>query len=59
MNSCICCHSRLLKHLNHHRAYWFCPTCHQEMPNINTLTANSRVQMRKTQPKSTLVANIK
>lgn len=34
MNTCICCHTRLLRHLNRHRRYWFCPTCHQEMFNI-------------------------
>ena len=33
MNECICCRDRLIRHLNHRRMYWFCPTCRQEMPN--------------------------
>ena len=37
MNECICCRDRLIRHLNHRRAYWFCPTCHQEMPNIDEI----------------------
>ena len=37
MNECICCRDRLIRHLNHRRMYWFCPTCHQEMPNIDEI----------------------
>ena len=38
MNQCICCSDRLLRHLSHRRMYWFCPTCHQEMPSVNKKT---------------------
>ena len=34
MNQCLCCNARLIKHLNQTKMYWFCPSCHQEMPNI-------------------------
>ena len=44
MNSCICCHGRLLRHLSHHRAYWFCPTCHQPMPNLDELVSTYHFQ---------------
>ncbi len=37
MYNCICCHHRLLRHLNRQRAYWFCPSCHQEMPNLDPI----------------------
>ena len=40
MNECICCHNRMLRHLNHRRMYWFCPTCHQEMPNIDEIKSH-------------------
>jgi hypothetical protein len=34
---CPCCSGRLIHHLSHHRDYWFCRTCWQEMPLINNL----------------------
>ena len=33
MNTCICCHNALLRHIRNHQAYWFCAHCHQEMPS--------------------------
>ena len=36
MNECICCRDFLIRHLNRRRMYWFCPTCRQEMPNLNS-----------------------
>lgn len=42
MNSCICCHGRLLRHLKHSRTYWFCPNCYQKMPNIDELVGSYR-----------------
>ena len=47
MNSCICCHDRLLRHINHHRVYWFCPACHQEMPNMDIYMLNSHLKKLK------------
>src|SRR5579883_2512676 len=29
---CPCCCDKLLQHIRHHRVYWFCRTCWQEMP---------------------------
>jgi len=40
MNECICCRDRLIRHLSHRRMYWFCPSCHQEMPNIDEIQAH-------------------
>ena len=42
MNECICCRDRLIKHLSHRRTYWFCPTCYQEMPNIDEVKIHLR-----------------
>ena len=47
MNECICCHNRLIRHLNHRRMYWFCPTCHQEMPNIDEIKIPQIKQVHK------------
>jgi hypothetical protein len=32
---CPCCNNRMLHHLAHHRSYWFCRHCWQEMPNLS------------------------
>ncbi|GAB4523499.1 MAG: hypothetical protein Tsb0014_01100 [Pleurocapsa sp.] len=29
---CPCCSNKLLHHVGHHRDYWFCRSCWQEMP---------------------------
>ena len=47
MNNCICCHDHLLRHINHHRVYWFCPSCHQEMPNIDKSMLDSHLKKTK------------
>ena len=31
---CPCCSDKLIHHLSHHRDYWFCRQCWQEMPSI-------------------------
>jgi hypothetical protein len=33
---CPCCSNNLLHHIGNHRDYWFCRTCWQEMPNLET-----------------------
>ena len=60
MNNCICCHDHLLRHINRHRVYWFCPTCYQEMPNMDISMLNSHFKKprAKMQNKS-LVFNVK
>jgi ribosomal protein L37AE/L43A len=35
MNTCPCCSEPLLRHARHGEIYWYCPHCHQEMPNLN------------------------
>ena len=41
MNECICCRDRLIKYLNNHRTFWYCPSCHQEMPNVDEIKTRS------------------
>ena len=41
MNECICCRDRLIRHIAHRRMYWFCPSCYQEMPNLNEIKTYS------------------
>lgn len=32
---CPCCYSKLIRHIDGHRDYWFCRTCWTEMPIID------------------------
>ncbi|MBD1852251.1 hypothetical protein [Leptolyngbya sp. FACHB-711] len=42
---CPCCSEPLLRHARRGGVYWFCPHCHQEMPNLAlTLTAAHKMQ---------------
>ncbi len=60
MSICICCHDHLLRHINNHRVYWFCPTCYQEMPNIESLKSINKIEIPKNKPKtSELILNSK
>ena len=47
MNACICCNSKLLRHLDRHRIYWFCPHCYREMPNTAFLRSSERNKIIK------------
>jgi ribosomal protein L37AE/L43A len=31
-HTCLCCSSRLLRHVSSEGVYWRCSSCHQEMP---------------------------
>lgn len=44
MNQCLCCKDRLIKHLDTTRIYWFCPSCHQEMPNAEAIENGLKVE---------------
>jgi NAD-dependent SIR2 family protein deacetylase len=36
MATCLCCTDQLVHHLQGNRQYWFCRSCHQEMPATMT-----------------------
>ena len=60
MNNCICCHDNLLRHINHHRVYWFCPSCHQEMPNIDKHMLDRRLKKTKVKMQNkSLISNFR
>jgi hypothetical protein len=42
MNSCPCCSNQLLRHIRHHKIYWFCTSCWQEMPNLDLLLTTDK-----------------
>lgn len=44
---CPICSDILLRHLCRSKVSWFCPRCHQEMPNFNVLVAQEKLQTRK------------
>lgn len=43
MNDCPCCSSSMLRHIEHNRVYWYCPSCHQEMPNFSLEMVNRQL----------------
>ena len=44
---CPCCSNRLLHHFSDHREYWFCRTCWQEMPDIDSITCTKNKQLKQ------------
>jgi hypothetical protein len=45
MNSCPCCSNQLLRHIRHQGIYWFCTSCWQEMPNLDSSLKNDEVEL--------------
>ena len=39
--TCPCCSENMLHHLSGRRDYWFCPSCRQEMPNLDAIKRNN------------------
>ena len=48
---CPICSDNLLRHLCRSKVLWFCPRCHQEMPNLN-IVIDHTVQEKLLKPKS-------
>jgi hypothetical protein len=36
VNTCPCCAGSILRHVRHHEVYWFCLSCKQEVPVLNS-----------------------
>lgn len=36
MNQCPCCSNSMLRHFRNHQTYWFCRSCWQEMPLLDS-----------------------
>ena len=47
MKGCPCCSTALLRHIRQGRVYWYCTSCHEEMPNFYEC-AKVHQQMKKT-----------
>ncbi|HEY9849088.1 MAG TPA: hypothetical protein V6D28_06500 [Leptolyngbyaceae cyanobacterium] len=41
-NACLLCGSSLLRHIRHNEIYWFCSSCHQEVPCLVSLRMPAR-----------------
>ncbi len=46
MNSCPCCSNQLLRHIRHQKLYWFCTSCWQEMPILDSSLKKHRSPLR-------------
>ncbi|HIK04242.1 MAG TPA: hypothetical protein IGS40_05940 [Trichormus sp. M33_DOE_039] len=48
VNSCPCCGGSLLRHVRHGELYWFCLSCRQEVPLLNTNRITNNADTRNT-----------
>ncbi|MBR8826786.1 MAG: hypothetical protein DSM107014_02600 [Gomphosphaeria aponina SAG 52.96 = DSM 107014] len=44
MNNCPCCAEPMLRHIRHNEIYWYCSSCHQEMPNFTALILSNKIR---------------
>ncbi|MUG96292.1 hypothetical protein F7734_29720 [Scytonema sp. UIC 10036] len=49
MTTCPCCSNQLLRHIRKNQVSWFCRSCWQEMPELNSRNLNSLSMGRSTQ----------
>lgn len=42
MIPCPCCAQPMVNHVHRSRVYWFCPHCHQEMPDLVNVMMTKR-----------------
>ena len=47
---CPCCSNKLMHHISHHRDYWFCRSCWQEMPAIKMVVVESMEERDRVSP---------
>lgn len=47
MNKCPCCSNTLLKHWEQKKAYWYCGSCRQEMPNLELTDLVKHYQQKR------------
>ncbi|WP_172582042.1 hypothetical protein [cyanobacterium endosymbiont of Rhopalodia gibberula] len=43
MNNCPICSSQILRHINHHQIYWYCPHCHEKVPNFTRVLVSQKI----------------
>lgn len=46
-NTCPCCGASLLRHVRQGELYWFCQSCHQEVPQL-TVSRSTNKETRTT-----------
>ncbi|XHU96672.1 MAG: hypothetical protein ACQZ3N_04915 [cyanobacterium endosymbiont of Rhopalodia yunnanensis] len=43
MDNCPICSSKILRHINHHKIYWYCPHCHEKVPNFTRVLVSQKI----------------
>jgi len=46
MSNCPICSSLILRHIRHNEIYWYCSSCHQEIPNLNPIQVSQLLENR-------------
>jgi DNA-directed RNA polymerase subunit M/transcription elongation factor TFIIS len=58
MATCPCCSNLLLRHIRQQGIYWFCRSCHAEMPNLEALKIAQMETYRLPQPAKQTVTHL-
>ncbi|MBS9385537.1 hypothetical protein PN450_02935 [Dolichospermum lemmermannii CS-548] len=54
VNTCPCCGGSILRHVRHHEVYWFCLSCRQEVPVLNTSSGSNPLSKLETRNQEVL-----
>ncbi|MGF1487040.1 MAG: hypothetical protein ACFBSE_08005 [Prochloraceae cyanobacterium] len=46
MSKCSICGDVICRQINHKGIYWYCPSCHQEVPNFSLINSSKLVKTR-------------
>lgn len=55
--ACPCCGSTILRHVRHGEIYWYCSSCHQEVPSLVSLVIPRRDNLTLKSPSLTAVSS--
>ena len=44
MTICPCCNDTLIRLIDHKKIIWFCPSCRQQMPNLEIINKSKNTQ---------------
>lgn len=47
MKNCPCCKDILLRYIYRSKMTWFCPSCRQQMPNLDWVLQSNQIDKKK------------
>jgi ribosomal protein L37AE/L43A len=55
MDNCPICSGQILRHINHHKIYWYCTHCHEKVPNFTRFLVSQKIHEVVTEEKRSYV----